>query len=114
MPTGPRRWTEREIRLLGTMNDYAVARRLRRTKHIVRNQRRALKIPPLKPHPKGRPWTGAELKFLSKIPDARVALRCKRTELSVASSDVPSKDFHFGSQFREENGFIPHSHKPLL
>ena len=31
METGPRPWTMREIKLLGTMNDYELARRLRHT-----------------------------------------------------------------------------------
>jgi len=49
LPTPPRRWTAREINLLGRFNDRELARRLRRPKHQVRSQRIALHIPPLLP-----------------------------------------------------------------
>src|SRR5438132_13753148 len=51
LPTPPRRWTAREIRLLGRFNDHETARRLRRSVEVVRWQRRALHIPPLRPLP---------------------------------------------------------------
>ena len=48
---GPRGWTAREIRLLGTQPDLEVARRLHREKTSVGLQRAALKIPIFKPRP---------------------------------------------------------------
>src|SRR2546426_11019245 len=73
LETGPRRWTAREIRLLGTKNDYELARRLRRPKHQINNQRRALKIPPFKPRPKFKYWKASEVALLGTMPDTELA-----------------------------------------
>src|SRR5215470_10404455 len=59
--TGPRRWTAREIRLLGTMPDNELARRLRRTSSDVRRQRGSLKIKPFKARSAFRLWKPKEL-----------------------------------------------------
>ena len=56
LPTGPRRWTARELRLLGTMNDHELGRRLLRRSDQVHEQRVALGIPSYLPAPKCRPW----------------------------------------------------------
>src|SRR2546428_5512583 len=45
--------TAYEIKLLGKLNDYELARRFRRARYEVRWQRVALKIPPFVPR---RPW----------------------------------------------------------
>lgn len=47
LQTGPRRWSMNEVRLLGTMNDYELGRRLRRPHHEIRRQRKAFGIPRL-------------------------------------------------------------------
>src|ERR1035437_1539119 len=57
LPTPPRRWTAREIRLLGTMNDAELGRCLRRRDSSVRDQRIALKIPPFLARPANYTWT---------------------------------------------------------
>src|ERR1035441_6029015 len=45
LATGPRRWTARELRLLGTMNDRELGRGLWRRRLPVRRQRAPLGIP---------------------------------------------------------------------
>lgn len=83
LATGRRRWTAREIRLLGAMNDYEVARRLRRPQHQVSHQRKALKIPPFKPRAKFRYWKPSEIKRLGTLPDTDLAAKLGRTFTSV-------------------------------
>jgi hypothetical protein len=56
LPTGPRRWTARELRLLGTMNDRELGRQLQRGGTQVRKKRVALGIPSYLPARKCRPW----------------------------------------------------------
>src|ERR1017187_2603802 len=84
LTTGPRRWTEREIRLLGTLSDHEVGRRLRRPAWAVCSQRTALKIPPFKPRPKWRAWKPSELILLRRLPTAEAARRLKRSLRSVS------------------------------
>ena len=63
LPTGPRRWTAREIKMFGRFNDCEVARRLRRTPDQVRKQRIHSGVPPLQPlHIKE--WKRADEKLL--------------------------------------------------
>ena len=81
--TGPRRWTARELRLLGTLPDHELGRRLRRPVWAVYEQRIALKIPPFRPRGKWRHWKPFELVLLSKLPPAEAAQRLKRSLSSI-------------------------------
>ena len=81
--TGPRRWTAQELRLLGTLSDHEVGRRLRRAVWAVYKQRTALKIPPFRPRGKWRPWKASELVLLTKLPAAEAARRLKRSVKSI-------------------------------
>src|SRR5438034_648902 len=81
--TAPRRWTAREIKLLGKMNDYELGRRLRRGHYEVRKQRRALKIPPFKSRSKWKYWKPSEERLLGTMPDAELAKKLGRTFISV-------------------------------
>ncbi len=83
LETGPRPWSMREIKLLGTMNDHELARRLRRAKHRVRSQRMDLHIPPFKPRAKWRYWKPWERKLLGTMPDAELAQQLDRSFYSV-------------------------------
>jgi hypothetical protein len=89
-----RPWTDREIKLLGTMNDVRLARRLRRKKHQVLFQRLALKIPPFKPRSPTRSWKPAEIRLLGRFKDSEVArrlgcpqytVRVKRVKLGITA-----------------------------
>src|SRR5437867_6881482 len=51
------RWTAKEIALLGTRTDIAVARLLSRSHGSVRSKRAQLHIAPFLPRPKWRRWT---------------------------------------------------------
>ncbi len=73
--TPPRRWTAREIRLLGTMSDLETARRLRRSAGAVRNHRLLLKIPVFKSRALTRAWTRAEFRLLGTAIDREIARR---------------------------------------
>ncbi|HEX9046564.1 MAG TPA: hypothetical protein VF988_06010, partial [Verrucomicrobiae bacterium] len=99
LPTGPRRWTAREIRLLGQMNDHELARRLRRPKQHVHRQRKQLKIPPFKPRPRFRVWKPAEYRILGTVTDAEAAQILGRTKASVQLARVRS-------------GIPPFNHRP--
>ena len=61
-----REWTKAEDKLLGTMPDFQVARRLRRSLSSV--QRRCYKLRISKPRPTYRRWTRAEEKLLGTYP----------------------------------------------
>lgn len=83
LPVGLRRWTAREIKLLGTMNDAELGRRLRRSKEQVRRQRWSFKIPPFQPPQLGKPWKPREIKLLGTLRDKDLARRLKRSKCSV-------------------------------
>src|SRR5262249_24226505 len=83
LPTAPRQWTAREIRLLGTMTDSELGRRFRRAKYQVRARRVAFRLPPFKQLPPGRAWKAGELKLLGTWRDDELAGRLKRTTTSV-------------------------------
>src|ERR1035437_4869698 len=92
LPTPPRRWTAREIRLLGTMNDAELGRRLRRHYYVVRKKRNAFKIPSFLPHSAHYTWTKPAIGLLGRFPDPEVARRLgipdhvvllKRTTLKI-------------------------------
>ena len=81
--TSPRRWTAREIKLLGHFTDSELSRRLRRDRNDVRRTRIQLGIAPIRPAPKSKPWTRDEEKLLGTMPDDELARRLKRTHNSV-------------------------------
>jgi hypothetical protein len=77
----PRQFTAREIALLGTDSDAAIAKRLRRHEAIVGRKRRQLGIPSArdragKTH---RRWTQREIAQLGRASDARVAAKVGRS-----------------------------------
>lgn len=76
-----RAWTQRELKLLGTMPDSDVAQRTGRTAQAVASRRATLGIP--NPAPQTRPWTSADHKLLGKFPDDEVARRTGRTAAAV-------------------------------
>ena len=77
-----RRWTAREIRLLGTAPDPEIALRLGRTLWAVMLRRGRLHIQ--NPAPKFRWWTPAEDRLLGTMPDEELARRLNRTVQAVA------------------------------
>src|SRR5206468_1647179 len=82
LDTPPRRWTAREIRLLGRSFDAELARRLRRPVHDVRRQRVALGIPAFRSF-RFKKWTRAEEKLLGTNEDKVIAVRLGRTRAAV-------------------------------
>ena len=78
-------WTPREIRLLGTINDHELARRLGLTPSQVSGKRTRLGIPPYRPRPAFRRWTPRELRLLGTMTDSELGRRLRRTETSVKS-----------------------------
>lgn len=71
-------WTKREIKLLGTDTDAAIAKQIGRTHSAVTNKRLELDLPPAIPHE--REWTPSELKLLGTMSDLALAeqLGCRR------------------------------------
>ncbi|HTV43099.1 MAG TPA: hypothetical protein VMF08_21220 [Candidatus Sulfotelmatobacter sp.] len=65
------------------MNDHELARRLRRFKHHVYYQRRALRIPPFKAQAKRRYWKPSEVRLLGTVTDQELAQKLGRTFFSV-------------------------------
>ena len=74
-------WTPKEERLIGTMPDRAVAKRLRRSVSAVTARRKQKEIPYL--NPVLRPWQEAEIKLFGKASDEKIAKRTGRTLKSV-------------------------------
>jgi len=74
-------WTSKEEKLIGTMPDKEVAKRLRRSVSAVTARRKLKEIPYL--NPASRPWDDAEIKLLGNASDAKVAKRIGRTLKSV-------------------------------
>jgi hypothetical protein len=74
-----RAWPARQLRLLGTAPDEAVAARIGRMVNAVRVRRTRLAIP----GPGGHGWTQAELALLGTAPDEEVAARVGRTPGAV-------------------------------
>ena len=88
-----RRWTESELKLLGTMPDRAVAARTGHTFRSTAAKRKELGLPPLRIH---QWWTSAEVKLLGTMPDVHLARRlgrsleavaCKRQELKLPQAE---------------------------
>jgi len=75
-------WTPAEIKLLGTLPDEEVARRIGRSVGAVIQRRELLHIP--MQNPKLRDWTADEDELLGTGPDAEIVRRLGRT-LSATS-----------------------------
>ena len=78
-PAVQRAWSEREIALLGTDLDRAIAQRLSRTVHSVEKRRQALGIKRFNFHP----WTAREEAFVGRVSDAEAARRLGRSEKAI-------------------------------
>lgn len=76
-----RRWTVAETRLLGTMPDKELARRLKRTLPALQSRRHILGIPYL--NPTFKRWKPEEDKLLGRFSDEEVARRANRPLNSV-------------------------------
>jgi hypothetical protein len=72
-----RPWTKSELRLLGTMPDADVARRLGRNYSAVLSKRQQFKIP--YKHPRYASWKPSELELLNRLSNKEVAKRTSRT-----------------------------------
>ena len=83
LPTPARRWTAREIKLLGTISDAEVTRRLRRKPSDVRRQRTSLKIPAFFQQQRGGYWKRAEIKLLGSLSDKDLAFQLGRSLRAV-------------------------------
>ena len=70
-------WTSKEEKLIGTMPDGAVAKRLGRSVSAVTARRRLKAIPYL--NPVLRPWHDAEIKLFGKASDEKIAKRTGRS-----------------------------------
>jgi hypothetical protein len=73
-----RPWTAAELKLLGTMPDHLLARRLKRTVAAISNRRFHARIV-LRPQ-----WTKAQDKLLGTLPDEELARRFNRTHMAVS------------------------------
>ncbi len=78
-PVVQRAWSEREIALLGTDLDRAIAQRLSRTVHSVEKRRQALGIKRFNFHP----WTAREEALVGRVSDAEAARRLGRSEKAI-------------------------------
>jgi hypothetical protein len=85
-----RHWTEAEIKMIGTMPDHDLARKLGRHPSTVVSKRLAMKIPYAKPRYVA--WRPEEEHLLGKIPDDEIAeligrpvkaVRLKRFKLGI-------------------------------
>jgi len=76
-----RRWTDKEVALLGTDFDRVIADQIGRTRKAVETERRKRKIKPHRPH--WIKWTRAAIRQLGKIPDSAVARQLKIARRTV-------------------------------
>jgi len=76
-----RLWTAKELKLIGTMPDHDLARKLGRHPRSVQSKRLALKIPYVKPRYVW--WKPHELELLRTLPEEEVARRTGRTVRAV-------------------------------
>jgi hypothetical protein len=82
-PVRPKKkWSEAEIRLLGTAPDSVVARNLGRNLRMVIRKRLAMDIAN-RFTPRAPTWTREQLAMLGKQPDAELAQKWGRTLLAV-------------------------------
>jgi hypothetical protein len=77
-------WTEKDIALLGTMPDGAVARRTGRTLGAARQKREELGIP----KPAGNRWRANEIALLGALHDREVARRLGRSLQSATQKRI--------------------------
>jgi hypothetical protein len=74
-------WTTDEDRLLGTLPDRELAKRLGRSRDATIARRRKLRIPPFSPH--GHRWSPLEDELLGTMPDQRLARKFGRSVKTV-------------------------------
>lgn len=96
-------WTRKNIAMLGTMTDAALARKLRVAVGTVLRKRQKLGIPASRP-PKTIDWTPSVIAMLGRVPDGEVARICdmnilsvhkKRTSLGIRCYARKSKSWHY-------------------
>lgn len=73
-------WPAKNLKLLGKLSDYEIARRLKVVPSTIRIKRKALGIPAQRTI---RRWTRAEEKLLGRWSDEEIARRLGRTAISV-------------------------------
>ena len=79
-------WTADEDRLLGTLPDRDLAKRLSRTRAATIERRRKLHIPPFSPH--GRRWSRIEGELLGAMSDQQLARKFSRSVKTVTKHRI--------------------------
>ncbi len=79
-------WTSDEDRLLGTLPDRELAKRLSRSRDATIGRRRKLHIPPFSPH--GRRWSRLEDELLGTMPDKKLARKFRRSAKTVTKHRI--------------------------
>ena len=96
-------WTRRQIAMLGTISDAALARKLDLSSGTVFKKRQKLNIPASRP-PKTIHWTPAIIALLGKVPDGEIAeiygmnilsVYKKRLDLGIRCYARKSKTWHY-------------------
>jgi hypothetical protein len=77
-------WSDKEIKLLGTLPDADVGNRSGRTQNAVRIKREQMGLP----RPESTTWTAEELSHLGTATDVAVAKRIGRTPSAVAQKRI--------------------------
>lgn len=99
----PSIWTRKHIKMLGTMPDAALARKLDLCVSTVLTKRQKLGIPASRP-PKTINWTPAIIAMLGKVPDGEIArtygmnilsVYKKRLDLGIRCYARKSKTWHY-------------------
>jgi hypothetical protein len=84
-PSNPQAWTAKELALLGTVSDDAIAERIGRTPNAVRIMRDRLGIPRPNYRDGHRRWTEEELALLGAADDEAIARQINRPASAVRS-----------------------------
>jgi hypothetical protein len=79
-------WTANEDRLLGTMPDRELAKRLGRSRDATIGRRRKLRISPFSPH--GRRWSRLEDELLGTMSDRTLARKFERSAKTVSKHRI--------------------------
>lgn len=103
-------WTAAELKLLGTVPDEVLARRLGRSRNEVQVKRIARRMPVVcGPHNKR--WTREEDSLLGTIADGELARRLKR---SVAAVGARRRAFGIANKFSKRREWTPAEEAELL
>ena len=114
----PRRWTKKEIALLGTLTDVAVARKLGISSQLIYTKRRELGIPARPRKSPVRTWTGEEIALLGTVPGVAVAEKLgvtrteifrKRKELGIPLGQAPKSRRQWAPDEQALLGTMPDS-----